>query len=63
MNPKEMNKNISGKILPPGSAIIHVGLAVFEEALKVQGVRVIPVKITPAYNIAPDLKTILDNLI
>jgi len=63
MNPQKMKKNSTGKILGQGSTIINVGLPVFEEALKQQGVRVIPVEIKPSYKIAKDLKSILDNLI
>jgi hypothetical protein len=63
MNPKKMKKDNTGKILGPGSKIINVGLTVFEEALKQQGVLVIPVQIKPSYKIAQDLKSILDNLI
>jgi len=63
MKPKKMKRNSTGKILIPGSTVINVGLAVFEEALKLQGVRVIQVQIKPSYKIAQDLKSILDNLI
>jgi hypothetical protein len=63
LNPKKIKRNSIGKILVPGSTVINVGLPVFEEALKQQGVRVIQVQIKPSYKIAQDLKSILDNLI
>ena len=63
MNPKKIKRNSIGKILVQGSTVINVGLPVFEEALKQQGVRVIQVQIKPSYKIAQDLKSILDNLI
>lgn len=44
-------------------AAINIGLSIFEDALRQQGVRVISVHVNPAYKVPQDLQSILNDII
>ena len=60
-NKRPINK--SKKAIIKGDSVINIGLTVFEDSLKQQGIRVVSVDASPTYKVAKDLQSILDKLI
>jgi hypothetical protein len=57
------NQKQANELLCDAFAVVNVGLEIFEESLRTQGVQVVNVKWRPPREVSEDIKQLLDNLI